>query len=61
MSQSLALPRCPAVPNVPRLPLIRSSAWLTTVRNRDCTTACWFSAVAALVRNQPRMMNHSQL
>jgi hypothetical protein len=32
-----------------------------TVRNRDCTTTCWFSAVAALVRNQPRIMNHSQL
>ena len=32
-----------------------------TVRNRDCTTVCWFSAVAALVRNQPRIMNHSPL
>ena len=24
------------------------------VRNRDCTIACWPSAVAALIRNQPR-------
>ena len=29
--------------------------------NRNCTTACWFSAVAVPVKNQSRMMNHSQL
>ena len=31
------------------------------VRIRDCTIACWPSAVAALIRNQPTRANHSQL
>ena len=32
-----------------------------TVRSSDCSAACWFSAVAALIRNQPSRANHSQV